>query len=242
MAANNETGVVQPIVEIGRIVHAAGAILHCDAAQAPGRLSLEPIAATADLVSLSSPTIGGPMGAGALIVRDRVALAPLLTGGGQERRLRAGTENLLGIAGFGAAAERARVDLAGVARIALLRDRLEAAALKLAPEAVIIGTGAARLPNTSALALPGIPAESQILALDLAGISVGAGAACSSGKISRSHVLTAMKLSDDVAMATIRISLAPSTAEADIDAFLRAWGDLRARARANRARVRAEVV
>jgi len=123
----------------------------------------------------------------------------------------------------------------------LLRDRLEAAALKLAPEAVIVGAGAPRLTNTSALALPGIPAESQILALDLAGISVGAGAACSSGKISRSHVLTAMKLPDDIAMATIRISLAPSTVEADIDAFLGAWGDLRVRARANRALSRAEV-
>jgi cysteine desulfurase len=235
MAANNETGVVQPLADIADIVRAAGVLFHCDAAQAPGRLDLAPIVAAADLVSLSSPKIGGPMGVGALIVRDSMVLAPLLTGGGQERRLRAGTENLLGIAGFGAAAERAQFDASTAARIASLRDRLEAEAVSLAPEVVVIGAAVPRLCNTSALALPGVPAESQILALDLAGIAVGAGAACSSGKISRSHVLTAMKLSDAIATATIRISLAPSTTEADIDAFLGAWSDLRARARANRA-------
>jgi cysteine desulfurase len=234
MAANNETGVIQPIADVARVAHATGALVHCDAAQAPGRMALETIAAAADLVSLSSAKIGGPMGAGALIARESVALAPLLTGGGQERRLRAGTENLLGIAGFGAATERARIDLAAAPRVAALRDRLEAEALSLAPEAVVIGAGARRLPNTSALALPGIPAESQIMALDLAGIAVGAGAACSSGKIARSHVLMAMNLPDELAAATIRVSLAPSTSEADIAAFLAAWIDLRARARANR--------
>jgi cysteine desulfurase len=211
-------------------------LLHCDAAQAPGRLALEPIAAVADLVSLSSAKIGGPMGAGALIVGDGVALAPLLAGGGQERRLRAGTENLLGIVGFGAAAARARIDLAAATRVALMRDWLEARAKVLAPEAEAIGAGAPRLPNTSALALPGIPAESQIMALDLAGIAVGAGAACSSGKISRSHVLTAMNLPESITSATIRVSLGPSTTEAEIEAFLAVWLDLRARARANRAR------
>jgi cysteine desulfurase len=236
MAANNETGVVQPLAEIARATRAAGALLHCDAAQAPGRLALEPIAAVADLVSLSSAKIGGPMGAGALIVGDGVALAPLLAGGGQERRLRAGTENLLGIVGFGAAAARARIDLAAATRVALMRDWLEARAKVLAPEAEAIGAGAPRLPNTSALALPGIPAESQIMALDLAGIAVGAGAACSSGKISRSHVLTAMNLPESITSATIRVSLGPSTTEAEIEAFLAVWLDLRARARANRAR------
>jgi cysteine desulfurase len=241
MAANNETGVIQPIADVARIAHAAGALVHCDAAQIPGRLPLEPIVAVADLVSLSSAKIGGPMGAGALIVRPDLDLAPLLKGGGQERRLRAGTENLLGIAGFGAAAERARADLTVAPRLVALRGRLEAEALNLAPEAVAIGAGAPRLPNTSALALPGIPAESQIMALDLAGVAVGAGAACSSGKIARSHVLTAMKLPDAVAAATIRVSLGPSTAEADIAAFLAAWGDLRARARANRAADRLNV-
>jgi cysteine desulfurase len=241
MAANNETGVIQPIADVARIAHAAGALIHCDAAQIPGRLPLEPIVAVDDLVSLSSAKIGGPMGAGALIVRPDLDLAPLLKGGGQERRLRAGTENLLGIAGFGAAAERARADLTVAPRLVALRGRLEAEALNLAPEAVVIGAGAPRLPNTSALALPGIPAESQIMALDLAGVAVGAGAACSSGKIARSHVLTAMKLPDAVAAATIRVSLGPSTAEADIAAFLAAWGDLRARARANRAADRLNV-
>lgn len=241
MAANNETGVVQPIAEIARIAHQAGALFHCDAAQAPGRLALERIVLAADFVSLSSPKIGGPLGVGALVVREGVELSALLVGGGQERRLRAGTENLAGIAGFGAAAQAASNDLGATPRVAALRDRLEAEALSLAAEAVVVGAGAPRLANTSALALPGVPAESQILALDLAGIAVGAGAACSSGKIARSHVLAAMGLSDAIAMATIRVSLASTTTDADIDAFLSAWADLRTRARAHRILNRADV-
>ena len=241
MAANNETGVVQPITEIARIVHQAGALFHCDAAQAPGRLALEPIVQAADLISLSSPKIGGPLGVGALVVRDGIELSALLLGGGQERRLRAGTENLSGIVGFGAAAQAVRNDLSAASRVAALRDRLEAEALSVAAEAVVVGADAPRLANTSALALPGIPAESQILALDLAGIAVGAGAACSSGKIARSHVLTAMGLSDEIAMAAIRVSLSSSTTTADIDAFLVAWTDLRTRARAHRALKPADV-
>ena len=241
MAANNETGVIQPIAEIARIVHQAGALFHCDAAQAPGRLALEPIVQAADLISLSSPKIGGPLGVGALVVRDGIELSALLLGGGQERRLRAGTENLSGIAGFGAAAQAVRNDLSAASRVAALRDRLEAEALSVAAEAVVVGADAPRLANTSALALPGIPAESQILALDLAGIAVGAGAACSSGKIARSHVLTAMGLSDDIAMTTIRVSLSSTTTDADIDAFLAAWGELRTRARAHRALKPADV-
>jgi cysteine desulfurase len=235
MAANNETGVVQPILEIARIAHQAGALFHCDAAQAPGRLALEPVVLAADLVSLSSPKVGGPLGVGALVVRDGVPLTAILFGGGQERRLRAGTENLSGIVGFGAAAEAARDDLGATPRVAALRDRLESEALSVAAEAVIVGAGATRLANTSALALPGVPAESQIMALDLDGIAVGAGAACSSGKIARSHVLTAMGLADDIAMTTIRVSLASTTTDKDIDAFLAAWADLRARARSHRA-------
>jgi cysteine desulfurase len=234
MAANNETGVVQPIAEIARIVHQAGALFHCDAAQAPGRLALEPIVLAADVVSLSSPKIGGPLGVGALVVRDGIELSALLLGGGQERRLRAGTENLSGIAGFGAAAQAVRNDLGATPHVAALRDRLEVEALSMAAEARIVGADASRLANTSALALPGIPAESQIMALDLAGIAVGAGAACSSGKISRSHVLTAMGLPDEIAMATIRVSLSSTTTAADIDAFLAAWADLRIRGRAHR--------
>jgi cysteine desulfurase len=241
MAANNETGVVQPIIEIARIAHQAGALFHCDAAQAPGRLALEPIVIAADLVSLSSPKIGGPLGVGALVVRDGVELSALLFGGGQERRLRAGTENLSGIAGFGAAAQAARDDLCAMPRVAALRDRLEAEALSVAAEAVVVGAGTPRLGNTSALALPGVPAESQIMALDLAGIAVGAGAACSSGKIARSHVLAAMGLPDDIAMATIRVSLASTTTDADIDAFLAAWTDLRTRVRGHRASNRVRV-
>jgi cysteine desulfurase len=235
MAANNETGVIQLIAEIARIVHDAGAILHCDAAQAPGRLPLAEIAAAADLVSLSSPKIGGPFGAGALLVREGLDLVPLLLGGGQEQRLRSGTENLSGIAGFGAAAQAALGDFSHIVHINNLHDRLESKVQALAPEAVIVGSPAPRLCNTTALALPGIPAESQIMALDLAGIAVGAGAACSSGKLSRSHVLEAMKLPDAIAASTIRISLSTTTTEADIDAFIAAWSALRTRALGNRA-------
>ncbi|HTI87244.1 MAG TPA: cysteine desulfurase family protein [Alphaproteobacteria bacterium] len=236
MAANNETGVIQPIAEVARIAHDAGALVHCDAAQAPGRIALAPIVAVCDLVSLSSPKVGGPQGSGALIVRAGVDLKPQIMGGGQERRLRGGTENLSGIAGFGAAADAVMAD-ASVARVTALRDRLEADARILAPEAIVIGADAPRLANTSALALPGIPAESQILSLDLAGIAVGAGAACSSGKIGRSHVLAAMGVPEDVAAATIRVSLGATTTDADVDAFLAAWSALRARARANRSAV-----
>ncbi|MGE5537256.1 MAG: cysteine desulfurase family protein [Gemmatimonas sp.] len=241
MAANNETGVLQPIAEIARVVHAAGALLHCDAAQVPGRMALAPITAVADLVSLSSPKMGGPQGVGALIVREGVTVVPLIAGGGQERRLRAGTENLLGIAGFGAAARAVARDGTAAMRLAALHDRLEAEALAVAPEAIVIAADAPRLANTSALALPGIPAESQILSLDLAGIAIGAGAACSSGKIARSHVLAAMGIPDHIAAATIRVSLGPTTTDADVDAFLAAWADLRARARANRGDARREV-
>jgi cysteine desulfurase len=234
MAANNETGVIQPLSEIVRIVHDAGAIFHCDAAQVPGRLPFAEIAALADLVSLSSPKVGGPLGVGALLIRADLDLAPLLLGGGQERRLRSGTENLPGIVGFGAAAEASLDDLAEVARMTALRDRLEARVFALAPEAVIVGRDAPRLCNTTALALPGVPAESQIMALDLAGVAVGAGAACSSGKLSRSHVLEAMKLPETICASTIRISLSVTTTEADIEAFIAAWSTLRARVIDNR--------
>jgi len=226
MAANNETGVIQPIAEVARIAREANALVHCDAAQIPGRMPLAPIVAVCDLVSISSPKIGGPQGVGALIVRDGLDLEPQIGGGGQERRLRAGTENLPGIAGFGAAAEAVMADGADSAHIAALRDRLEAEARALAPEAVVIAANAPRLANTSALALPGIPAESQILSLDLAGIAVGAGAACSSGKIARSHVLAAMGVAEDVAAAAIRVSLGHTTTEADVDALAAAWSDL----------------
>jgi cysteine desulfurase len=230
MLANNETGVVQPVAALAAIARAHAALFHCDAVQAAGKLPLDIAALGADLVSLSAHKLGGPPGVGALVTTGAEPL-PLLRGGGQERGRRAGTENLPGIAGFAAAAEAARADLANYDRVRRLRDRLEAEALGAVPEARVIAAAAPRLPNTTALALPGIAAETQVIALDLAGIMVSAGAACSSGKVGPSHVLAAMRLPADLAGGTIRISLGWTTTERDIDHFLDAWTALARRAR-----------
>jgi cysteine desulfurase len=219
MFANNETGVIEPLAEVVAIAHRHGALVHCDAVQAAGKLPLGGLGA--DLVTLSAHKLGGPMGVGALAVADGVELAPLLRGGGQERGRRAGSENLAGIAGFGAVAE-----VGDWSAVAALRDRLEAG---LAAPAAVVGAGAPRLPNTSAIALPGIAAETQVIALDLAGVMVSAGAACSSGKVGPSHVLQAMGLPPDIAACTIRVSLGWSTGAADIAHFLDAWNGFRNR-------------
>ena len=229
MAANNETGIIQPVAEAAALAHAHGALFHCDAVQAAGKLALSLAATGADLLTLSAHKLGGPPGIGALVVADRVALAPLLRGGGQERGRRAGTENRPGIAGFAAAA--AACDPAEYAAVGRLRDRLEAA---LADEAVIVGATAPRLPNTSAIAMPGVPAETQVIALDLDGVMVSAGAACSSGKVGPSHVLAAMGVAPEIAGSTIRVSLGWSTGEAEIAHFIAAWRALRRRTRSAR--------
>ncbi len=219
-AANNETGVVQPLAEMARIAREHGLISHSDAVQVAGRLSLDFSALGLDLMSVSAHKLGGPKGAGALIVRDRLDLAPLVRGGGQERRRRAGTENVAAIAGFGAAAEAALKELTSVGRVAALRDELERAVREIAPEAVIVGAGAPRLPNTTALALPGRHAETLVIKLDLVGIAVSAGAACSSGKFGVSHALEAMGLAPDIARGAIRLSLGHETTGRDVDAFI----------------------
>ena len=218
MLANNETGVIQPAAEIAAIAHAHGALFHCDAVQAAGKIPLSLAAIGADFVTLSAHKIGGPAGIGALVMAPGAEIAPLLRGGGQERNRRAGTENLAGIAGFAAAA--AACDSAEHDRVRMLRDRLEAA---LPGDAVVIAAGAPRLPNTAAIAMPGVSAETQVIALDLDGVMVSAGAACSSGKVGPSHVLAAMGVAPDIADATIRVSLGWSTGEADIAHFLDAW-------------------
>jgi cysteine desulfurase len=234
MLANNETGVIQPAAEIARRAHAAGALFHCDAVQAAGKIAIDVRAVGADLLSLSAHKLGGPQGAGALYVADRVALQPALRGGGQERGRRAGTENVPGIAGFGAAAAAARRDVAGGARIAALRDALEAAVLARSNRTRRIGVRIAgaespRLPNTSCIVLPGVASETQVMALDLAGVAVSAGSACSSGKVKASHVLAAMGLSADEAGAAIRVSLGWASAPADVDRFVEAWSAMAAR-------------
>ncbi|HWB51804.1 MAG TPA: cysteine desulfurase family protein [Stellaceae bacterium] len=235
MLANNETGVMQPVRRLAEIAHAHGALFHCDAVQAAGKIPLSLAALGADLLTLSGHKIGGPAGIGALVMAPGVAVTPLQHGGGQERNRRAGTENLAGIAGFAAAAETC--DPAAYARVGELRDRLEAA---LPPEAVVIGAGALRLPNTSAIAMPGVPAETQVIALDLDGVMVSAGAACSSGKVGPSHVLAAMAAAPDIADATIRVSLGWSTTEADITHFLDAWSALSRRTLGRRSRRQAK--
>jgi len=239
MLANNETGVIEPVAEIAAIAHRHGALFHCDAVQAAGKIPVDVAAIGADLVSLSAHKLGGPPGIGALIVRGMAELSPMIRGGGQERGRRAGSENLPGIAGFAAAAVAAMDGLAGYDGVRQLRDSLDASLITAAPEAIVIGAAAWRLPNTTAIALPGLSAETQIIALDLDGVMVSAGAACSSGKVGPSHVLQAMGAAPEIAGCTIRISLGWSTTEAEIDHFLTAWTAMRRRVIARGAAARA---
>lgn len=222
--ANNETGVIQPVAEAAAVAHEHGVCVHSDAVQAAGRMELDFATLGVDTLSLSAHKLGGPKGVGALVLREGFDIAPFVVGGGQERRRRAGTENVPGIAGFGAAASAAKRDLADMGRIGALRDRLECEALAMAPEALAIGSGTERLPNTTCLALPGLSAETLVIRFDLAGVAISAGAACSSGKVGVSPVLTAMGLPEDVARSAIRVSLGWTTTEADVDEFLAAWG------------------
>jgi cysteine desulfurase len=230
MLANNETGVIQPVAEVAAIARRHGAQVHCDAAQGPGRLSVSLSDLGVDFLTLSAHKLGGPAGIGALVLADAESgMAPILLGGGQERRRRAGTENLAGIAGFAAAAVKAGDDIASrdvILGISDLRDGLEAEALRRVPGAAVLGARARRLGNTTCLALPGVPAQLQVMALDLVGVMVSAGAACSSGKVSESHVLRAMGLGPEVAGAAIRVSLGWASRRQDVELFLRAWADL----------------
>ncbi len=228
--ANNETGVVQAVGGIAALARNQGFRVHTDAVQAAGRIDCNMARLGVDYLSLSSHKLGGPKGAGALIVRNGAPIAPLLSGGGQERRLRAGTENVAAIAGFGAAARAAGDSLKAAAAIGQLRDRLERVVLAATPEAVVIGADVARLPNTSCIALPGRSSELLVTALDLAGIAVSAGAACSSGKVSASHVLSAMGVAPEIAGSAIRLSLGPTTTVDDIAAFAAAWTTITAQA------------
>jgi cysteine desulfurase len=231
MAANNETGVIQPVAEIAALAREHGALFHCDAVQSAGKLLLDMAVIGADLLTLSAHKLGGPPGVGALVVADGRDLAPLLRGGRQEGGRRAGTENVPGIAGFAAAAEAAAGELAIYEHVRSLRDALEVAVIAAAPEAVVVGAVVPRLPNTSAIAMPGVPAETQVIALDLDGVMVSAGAACSSGKVGPSHVLAAMAVAPQIAASTIRVSLGWSTTEADIDHFVESWTALYRRRR-----------
>jgi len=224
MAANNETGVLQPVMEAARIVHEAGAMLHVDAVQAFGRIPLSFSALNVDMMTVSAHKIGGPKGVGALILRPGLRPFPLMTGGGQEQGRRAGTENVAGIAGFGAAAAACARDMAAQAvRLAALRAKLEDAVRAATPDVVIFGASAERIANTTLLGRPGMRAETAVIAFDLEGIAVSSGAACSSGKVQPSHVLSAMGVVPDLARGAIRVSMGPDTTESDVIRFLEAW-------------------
>jgi cysteine desulfurase len=229
MLANNETGVVQPIAAAAEIVHAAGGLLHVDAVQAVGRIACDINALGADLMTLSAHKIGGPKGVGVLIrAREDIHFPdPLIRGGGQERGLRAGTENVAGIAAFGAAATAARRNgPAEAERMRALRDTLEKGLRAIAPGAVIFGAAAERLPNTTLFAAEGLKAETAVIAFDLEGVAVSSGAACSSGKVQPSHVLAAMGVSPALTRGAVRLSLGWSTTETDVERCLNAWRKL----------------
>ncbi|HEX3936427.1 MAG TPA: cysteine desulfurase family protein [Xanthobacteraceae bacterium] len=229
MLANNETGVIEPVAEAAAIVHAAGGFLHVDAVQAAGRIECDIAALGADLMTLSAHKIGGPKGVGALIRRgEHIHLpAPLIRGGGQERGLRAGTENVAGIAAFGAAAAVARRQWAAeAAHMLALRNLLETGLRAIAPGIVFFGAAAERLPNTTLFTVPGMKAETAVIAFDLEGMAVSSGAACSSGKVQPSHVLAAMGVLPPLTRGAVRLSLGWATTAADIERLLNAWRKL----------------
>ena len=235
MFANNETGVVQDVAEIARIAHRHNALYHCDAIQAAGKIAVDFAALDIDLTTLSAHKLGGPMGSGALVVRGGLALRPSLRGGGQERRLRAGTE-IFPASRVSARLRARRKHCSNIyADIAKLRDQAQERLCALAPDAAVFGADAPRLPNTLSIAMPNVASSTQVIALDLAGVMVSAGSACSSGKVTRSHVLDAMGVAPALAESAIRISLGWSTGAEDIDQLVDAWGALYARTRASAA-------
>lgn len=227
-AANNETGVIQPFAVMAELVKAASGVLVLDAVQAAGRIPLDMSEACADYLILSSHKIGGPKGAGAIVaIADLMMPAPLVSGGGQEKGHRGGTENLQAIAGFGAAARDALAGLADIDKVRAMRDSIEATVLRLAPNAEIFGKAVERLANTTFFAIPGVKAETAQIAFDLAGVALSAGSACSSGKVGPSHVLKAMGYADH--LGALRVSIGRDTTEADVEKFETALAALLAR-------------
>ncbi|MGK7056672.1 cysteine desulfurase family protein [Bradyrhizobium sp. RT7b] len=227
MAANNETGAIQPIAEAAGIVHEAGGLLHVDAIQALGKIPFDIKTVDADLATFSAHKIGGPKGVGALVLAEGIAgLEPVLRGGGQELSRRAGTENVAGIAGFGAAVRAALQALPeDVERMATLRDSLENGIRGIAG-AVVFANDVKRLPNTILFTAPGLSAETAVIGFDLEGVAVSSGSACSSGKVQPSHVLSAMGYDATVAQGAVRLSLGWSTEPDDLNRALEAWRKL----------------
>jgi cysteine desulfurase len=227
MAANNETGALQPVRKAAEIVREAGGLLHVDAIQAIGKVPFNVNTIGADLVTLSAHKIGGPKGVGALVVTEGLdGLEPLLRGGGQELGRRAGTENVAGIAGFGAAVKAAMAaQETETGRMEELRNRLERG-LRQSENLTLFAEEVARLPNTTLFTAPGLKGETAVIGFDLEGIAVSSGSACSSGKVQPSHVLQAMGYAGEMAQGAVRLSLGWSTSEADIDYCLKAWRKL----------------
>jgi cysteine desulfurase len=223
MAANNETGVVQPVADVVAQAKSVGALVHCDAVQAAGKMSFSCSGLGLDYATFSAHKIGGPQGAAALVVRASAPLVGQIAGGGQERGFRAGTENVPAITGFGAAAEAASRDLVRSGDVRTLREHGERKLNALRPDAIVFGRDAERLPNTICLAAPGMSAETLVIALDLEGFAVSAGAACSSGKVRRSHVLAAMAVDPELAANAIRVSFSAATTSDQMNAFAEAW-------------------
>jgi len=226
MAANNETGVVQPLDQIAKHIRDAGALLLVDGVQAAGKI---PLAFDADYLVMSGHKIGALEGIGCLIAKEGAPLSPLVAGGGQERGKRGGTQNLAGIASFGAAASAA-ASLGDMPRQTALRDRFEAELIRRWPQTIVFGARARRLGNTSNFAIPRVAAETALMALDLDGLCVSSGAACSSGKVKASHVLSAMDVADDIAAGALRVSFGWNSTDSDADALLASLDKLVARA------------
>jgi cysteine desulfurase len=221
MHANNETGVVQPVAGIGTVARAAGAVVHTDAVQSAGKLALDVESLGVDLVSISAHKFGGPKGVGALWIRRGTRLAPILTGGRHERNRRAGTENVAGIVGFGVAAVEAMAALPDYGRaLGALRDRLEAGVLARVPGTVVNGDRTNRVANTTNISFERVEAESLLIALDLEGIAVSTGSACSSGTLEPSHVLKAMRLPPSRTQGALRFSLGSTNTDAEVDRLL----------------------
>jgi cysteine desulfurase len=231
-AANNETGVLQDLSDLERRLRPTGAMIVCDAAQLAGKMPFDPVGFGADALVVSAHKLGGPKGIGAIAYGgDYFHPEPLLRGGGQEQGRRAGTENVAAIAGFAAAAEAAFAEAEAFARrTAALRDRFEAFIRSSHADALIFGAGAPRLPNTTCVAVPGVAAETLLIGLDLAGVAVSSGSACSSGKVAPSHVLSAMGVDAAVAKCAVRVSFGWDSAAEDLDMFQAVWSQVAGRA------------
>jgi cysteine desulfurase len=223
MMANNETGVIQPLQEIISLTKQYGAYTHSDMVQAIGKIDINLKALDLDFITISSHKFGGPIGIGALIYKEKIHLKPLIIGGGQEKGLRSGTENIFAIAGFAKACKYINKMIEGHKRTEILRDEMETNILNICSDAMIIGQQALRLPNTSLIIMPNVKSQTQLINFDLDSIAVSSGSACSSGKVGVSHVLNAMNIDNDLASCAIRVSMAYDQNKDEAESFIKSW-------------------